>query len=99
MSQEEKFSDDTYYAYLSIFCSNFFNDLLGIYSKQIAGGNWWHLSKKHTDEIPIPDLTDSKLYTSGEFQLLNEIGRKLSNSSEVDKMLLDHIVKTIYGIL
>ena len=95
---EEKFSEDTYYAYLCIFCSDFFNDLLRIYSKQIAGGNWWHLSKKYTDEIPIPDLTNERLYNTDEFQTLNNFGKKLIEGLEIDKMLLNQTVKKIYDI-
>lgn len=94
---EEKFSEHTYYAYLSIFCSDFFNDLLGIYSTQIAGGNWWHLSKKDTDEIPIPDLTQANKFQSEKFILLNGIGRKLSEGIEkIDTSLLNSLVRDIY---
>ena len=94
--KEEKFSNDTYYAYLSIFCSDFFNDLLGIYSKEIASG--WYLAKNFVENIPMPDLTDDKLQALGELQLLNEIGRKLSEGIEIDEVLLNQTVKTIYGI-
>jgi adenine-specific DNA-methyltransferase len=94
---EEKFSEHTYYAYLSIFCSDFFNDLLGIYSTQIAGGNWWHLSKNDTDEIPIPDLTQANQFQSEKFILLNGIGRKLSEGIEkIDTSLLNSLVRDIY---
>jgi len=95
----ENFSEDTNYAYLAIFCSDFFNELLGIYSKQIAGGNWWDLSKRYSDNIPIPDLTIPNAFTSQEFSLLSDIGKKLSKGLELDKNLLAKVVKTIYGLL
>ena len=95
----ENFSEDTNYAYLAIFCSDFFNELLGIYSKQISGRNWWDLSKRYSDNIPIPDLTIPNAFTSQEFSLLSDIGKKLSKGLELDKNLLAKVVKTIYGLL
>lgn len=96
--KKENFSEDVYYSYLAIFCCEFFNELLGIYSKQIGGGAWWYLSQKYTSEIPIPDLTLDFFRSSGEFESLSFIGRKLSEGLDIDRSELKRIVMIIYGI-
>ena len=52
----KKFED--HYFYLAIFTSSFFDKLLSIYSKQLAGGNWFDLGKKYTKKIPLPKIID-----------------------------------------
>ncbi|MDR1895994.1 MAG: N-6 DNA methylase, partial [Prevotellaceae bacterium] len=44
----EKFDIDDYYFYLACFSSDIFDFLLSIYSKQLAGGNWYDLGAKYT---------------------------------------------------
>jgi hypothetical protein len=44
-------------SYLAILNSDFFNHILAIYSKQLAGGEWYNLEPKYVNNIPIPFLT------------------------------------------
>ncbi len=57
-AKKEFIDFDDYYFYLAIFTSSFFDRLLSIYSKQLAGGNWFDLGKKFTKDIPIPKISD-----------------------------------------
>lgn len=61
---------DDYYFYLAIFTSSFFDKLLSIYSKQLAGGNWFDLGKKFTKDIPMPKISD-KIIDYEESSILN----------------------------
>ena len=54
---KKKFETDDYYFYLAVFSSSIFDTLLSIYSKQLAGGNWYDLGAKYTSDIPLPDVT------------------------------------------
>ncbi len=53
---KKKFETDDFYFYLSILSGNIFNELLSIYSKQLAGGKWYDLGARYTRDIPIPDV-------------------------------------------
>ena len=53
---KKSFEHDDYYFYLSVFSSDIFNFLLSIFSKQLAGGNWYDLGAKYTKNIPIPNI-------------------------------------------
>ena len=63
---------DDYYFYLAIFTSSFFDELLSIYSKQLAGGNWFDLGKKFTKDIPLPKIFDRPNFNDDQFCLYRE---------------------------
>ncbi len=86
-----------YYFYLSVFNSRFFEKLLSIYSKQLAGGKWYDLGKKYTAEIPIPEITE-ELENSFVFEKLVHFGKQISNGEMfyfeiIDDYLKEHIYK------
>jgi len=101
---------DFYYFYLAIFSSTFFDKLLSIYSKQLAGGNWYDLGKKYTSKIPIPKIQKgSKLTLSSDinkihiespiFKQLVEYGTQISLGILFDKTGLDNLIqKYVYPI-
>ncbi len=85
------------YGYLALFCSDSFNELLALYSKQIAGGQYY-LASKFVNDIPIPDLTREE-----NFGIANELiafGKKISNASlsEDERKLLNRIVEAVYKV-
>ena len=94
----DKFTEQTYYAYLAIMCSSLFNDLLAIFSKQIAGGEWWDLSKRYVQNIPIPNFSLEAVFTSGEFIQLSKYGSDLSKGLDVEDLQLTTVVRTLYGL-
>lgn len=97
--KKEKLTDqneeDLNFAYLAFFYSDFFNKLLALYSKQIAGGQYY-LGGKFVNDIPIPDLTLEE-----NIGLANELifyGKKISDSgiNEEEKTLLNKIIESVY---
>ena len=85
-------SDKEYFFYLSLFASPFFNKLLSIYSKQLAGGKWYDLGNKYTDDIPIPIFSNDFLRTST-FEKLSTLGKKIYDGDYVDYDLIDFYLK------
>lgn len=86
-------SDDDYYFYLSIFSSSFFDSLLSIYSpRQLAGGKWYDLGKKHTKEVPIPNIHFEDVKSSVGYTKLVEKGKELSIGNTYIKPVLDDLI-------
>ena len=83
---------DDYYFYLALFSSPFFDKLLSIYSKQLAGGNWYDLGNKFTKDIPIPNANLIEVRNSSAYPQLIEIGRELSEGSFHLRTILDDIL-------
>jgi hypothetical protein len=83
---------DYYYFYLAIFNSTFFEKLLSIYSKQLAGGKWYDLGKKYTAEIPIPEIT-AELEQSFVYEKLVDFGKQISNNDFFYFNLIDDYLK------
>ena len=84
--------DDFYYFYLALFNSSFFEELLSIYSKQLAGGKWYDLGKKYTAEVPIPEITP-KLENSFVYEKLVGFGKQISNGEFFYFNLIDDYLK------
>ncbi|QTA81631.1 SAM-dependent methyltransferase [Desulfonema limicola] len=88
---------DYYYFYLAIFSSTFFDKLLSVYSKQLAGGHWYDLGKKYTKDIPIPDVNLSNVRNSLAYSQLVEIGKELSKGNFNIRTISDKILlKSFY---
>lgn len=85
-------NDEHYYFYLSIFNSSFFEELLSIYSKQLAGGKWYDLGKKYTAEIPIPEIT-TEIENSFVYEKLVEFGKQISNGEIFYFEMIDNFIK------
>ena len=88
---------DYYYFYLAIFSCPFFNKLLSIYSRQLAGGRWWDLGKESTKNIPIPFLS-KKMKELQEYQELIEIGRKIASGRFYDFDILEKNLLPFYQL-
>jgi hypothetical protein len=107
---KKEFKDiDYYYFYLALFSSPFFDKLLSIYSKQLAGGNWYDLGKKYTRNIPIPKIistknnykTDTSTITKYHpiFLKLAQFGKEISEGNFFESHNRDQIIKDyIYQI-
>jgi len=91
-----KFEKDDYYFYLALFSSPFFDKLLSIYSKQLAGGKWYDLGKKHTKEIPIPNVCTTEIKNSSTYSKMVELGKRLTEGDSYVKSVLDDIVSVYY---
>lgn len=85
-----KFIESDYYFYLALFTSFFFDKLLSIYSKQLLSG--WDLGKKHTKEIPIPNVHSEDVKNSIGYAKLVEKGKELSMGNTYIKPVLDDLI-------
>ena len=74
--------------------SKFFNQLLALYSKQLAGGEFYNLEAKFVNNIPLPNLT--KLDTEYR-KILYDNGRNISSVGVVDNKMVESIIMHIYG--
>ncbi len=90
------FIEEDYYFYLSVFSSSFFNELLSIYSKQLAGGKWYDLGKKYTKNIPIPNIHINEVRNSEGYQRLVEIGKDLAEGNTYTKSISDNILEKYF---
>ena len=69
---------------------------MSIYSKQLAGGKWYDLGKKHSNEIPIPILNQS-FKNSNIYEKLCSIGKRIQSDDFVDFQIIDvYLKKDIY---
>ncbi|MEB3191752.1 MAG: N-6 DNA methylase [Snowella sp.] len=95
---KKEFDDmDYYYFYLSIFSSHFFDKLLSIYSKQLAGGDWYDLGKTHTGYIPVPSIFSERVKDSPAYSQLVAIGKEISNGNYYLRDMIDDVLlKFIY---
>lgn len=87
---KKEFNQNDYYFYLALFSSSFFNKLLSIYSKQLLSG--WDLGKKHTKDIPIPNIHLEEVRSSFAYNKLVEIGIELSEGNNYVKSMSDEIL-------
>lgn len=85
-------NNDYYFFYLALFNSSFFEELLSIYSKQLAGGKWYDLGKKYTADIPIPKIT-TEMEQSFVYRKLVDFGKQISNSEFFYFNLIDDYLK------
>jgi len=85
-----------YYYYLSIFSSDIFDFLLSIYSKQLAGGNWYDLGAKYTKNIPIPNIQLNEVKETSSYYRLIELGKELVNGNSYVKHAIGDAAKIYY---
>ena len=90
------FSNKDYYFYVALFNSSFFDNLLSIYSKQLAGGKWYDLGKKYTKNIPIPNVHIDEVKNSEGYQRLVEIGKELFEGNMYTKSISDNILEKYF---
>ncbi|MBJ2176481.1 SAM-dependent DNA methyltransferase [Aureibaculum sp. A20] len=96
---KKDFNQENYYFYLALFSSSFYNSLLSIYSKQLAGGDWYILGKKHTKDIPIPNAHSVEVQESIGYSKLVEIGKEISIGNSSVKQIADEVLtKYFYPI-
>lgn len=93
---KKEFNERDYYFYLAIFSSSFFETLLSIYSKQLAGGKWYDLGKKYTKSIPLPNVHMNDVKNSDGYNKLVEIGIQLSEGNTFAKSMSDSILKKYF---
>ena len=81
------------YFYLAILNSDYFNKLLMIYSKQLAGGVF-NLEAKHVNEIPLPVYRN---VSENERDILSRYGKSIALGARYDETLYNDLVRRVYG--
>ena len=77
--------DELGYAYICVLSMPIINEFLTGLSKQLGGGNWWYLSSKFLNNMPLPDLYQSNKYSQGLREELIEFGMQISKGVKIDK--------------
>lgn len=93
-SKFEMFGLDLFFMYLSVFSSEYFNKLLALYSRQLAGGEFYNLEAKYVKNIPLPNLS---LLDDDYKELLIDNGRRISSNGLTSSSIVENIIKWIYG--
>lgn len=93
---KKAFVNSDYYFYLALFSNSFFDRLLSIYSKQLAGGNWYNLSKMDTKHIPIPNIHVGEVKLSPAYLKLVDIGKEITRGNIYIKNISADIVEKYY---
>lgn len=94
---KKSFSNDDYYFYLAVFSSSFFDKLLSIYSKQLAGANnYYDLGNKYTKDIPIPNIFNEKIKSSNAYIRLKDIGHDIANEKPYSTNLLNSTIEEYF---
>lgn len=93
---KKEFEIDDYYFYLACFSSKTFDKLLSIYSKQLAGGNWFDLGKVYVKEIPIPNIYQTEIKESPAYSKLVELAKELEKGNSFVKDVIDDVLKNSF---
>ncbi len=91
---KENPSTDFYYFYLAILNSKYFNSLLQIYARQLAGGEFYNLEGKFVDDIPLPVI---EAMDEATVKLLVDYGMSISKKGSSSVEGLSTIVRKVYG--
>jgi hypothetical protein len=83
-------------AYLAIFSSEFFSDLLASVSNHVGGGQW-DLSKRFVDRLPLPNLMRSQA-DPDQVSELAEVGTAIHHGHEVDRERHEQLVRQVYAL-
>lgn len=75
---KKEFKTNDYYFYLSIFSSSVFERILSIYTRQLAGGDWYDFAAKYTNSIPMPDIHHNNLRETRIYMDLVLLGKAIS---------------------
>lgn len=92
----KKLSNEDYFFYLSLFSSPFFDKLLSIFSKELAGGKWYDLGKKNTKHIPLPDVNMENIRNNDHYTNMVILGKRLHEGDSYVKAVINDIVSVYY---
>lgn len=87
-------SSDFYYFYIAILNSRYFNSLLQIYARQLAGGDLYNLEGKYVRNIPLPVISTLDDQT---IEVLVSYGKNICKDGSRNIEGLTNIVLKLYG--
>lgn len=93
--KKEMTQEDLFF-YLAVFSSEIFDNLLSIYSRQLAGGKWYDLGNNFIKSIPVPSVHSDLIRISDSYDKLVEIGKELSHGNLFVKKLAKNQLEKFY---
>ena len=96
---KKDFKSTDYYFYLAIFSSSIFEQILSIYTRQLAGGDWYDFAAKYTNLIPIPDVHHQNLRESKIYMDLVALGKIiLEEGVYIYSDRINELVKILFNV-
>ena len=94
ISKNHEVTSDFYYFYIAILNSRYFNTLLQIYARQLAGGDLYNLEGKYVRNIPLPliNTVDEQIV-----KVLINYGKRICKEGCREIEGLTNIIKRLYG--
>lgn len=94
ISRNKEIPSEFYYFYIAILNSRYFNSLLQIYARQLAGGDLYNLEGKYVRNIPLPVMETLDEQT---IDVLVSYGKKICKEGCHEIEGLTGIVRRLYG--
>ena len=94
VSRDRNVPSEFYYFYMAVLNSRYFNSLLQIYARQLAGGDLYNLEGKYVRNIPLPVIETIDEQT---ISVLVGYGKKICRDGSREIEGLNGIVKGLYG--
>lgn len=89
---KREFELEDYFFYLAFFTSDIYNQLLSIYSKQLAGGKSYDLGNKYSKNIPIPDVSNPSIKNTSFYKKMCNTGKEISEGNSYAKSLVNELL-------
>ena len=84
---------------MSVISSSVFERILSIYTRQLAGGDWYDFAAKYTNVIPIPDVFHQNLRESRTYMDLVALGKAITEEGVYFySERINELVETLFGI-
>ncbi len=96
---KREFKPSDYYFYLALFSSSSFGKLLSIYTRQLAGGDWYDFAARYTNLIPIPNVHTQGIRESMPYSELVALGKAISEEgSSSYSERINELAKMLFGV-
>lgn len=92
--RNKEIPSEFYYFYIAILNSRYFNSLLQIYARQLAGGDLYNLEGKYVRNIPLPVM---ETLDEQSIDVLVSYGKKICKEGSREIEELTGIVRRLYG--
>lgn len=93
---KKEMNENDLYFYLAVFTSDYFDNLLSIFSKELAGGKWYDLGNNFIKKIPVPNCHSEIIKNSDVYLRLVEIGKELASGNSLAKKLARNQLLKLY---
>ena len=88
------FKESDFLFFLAIFCSDSFDNLLSVYSRELAGGKWYDLGARQIRNIPVPNILNKEFRNSEIYFQISNLGSEISKGNFYVKSQIDRLLNT-----